>query len=64
MSSGLRTAMIKTVPWMESPKADKIRASIAANDAPAQVHRTATVTAPMAPTADQNPWLNRDGDAR
>ncbi len=64
MSSGLRTAMIKTVPWMESPKADKIRASIAANDAPAQVHRTATVTAPMAPTADRDPWLGQNGDAR
>ncbi len=37
--------MIRHVPWMESPKADKISASIAANDAPAQVHRTATVTA-------------------
>jgi hypothetical protein len=55
--------MIKTVPWMESPAADKIRESIASYDSATRVVRAATPTTTAAPVAASvpaadNPWLN------
>nr|WP_199861919.1 TraM recognition domain-containing protein [Frigoribacterium sp. CFBP 8766] len=56
LASGLRTSMVKTAPWYESPDADKIHASIAAHEATAQVAGP-TPTAASTP-AESNPWLN------
>lgn len=56
LASGLRTSMVRTAPWYESPDADKIHASIAAHEASARV---AGPTATVASTpAEGNPWLN------
>ncbi|MBD8661474.1 type IV secretory system conjugative DNA transfer family protein [Frigoribacterium sp. CFBP 8754] len=56
LASGLRTSMVKTAPWYESPDADKIHASIAAHEATAQVAGPTTTVAST--PAEGNPWLN------
>lgn len=56
MASGLRTSMVKTAPWYESPDADKIHASIASHEATARVAGPMTTAA--SPPAENNPWLN------
>nr|WP_197982467.1 TraM recognition domain-containing protein [Frigoribacterium sp. CFBP 13707] len=56
LASGLRTSMVKTAPWYESPNADKIHASIAAHEATARV--AGSTTAVASTPAEGNPWLN------
>lgn len=56
LASGLRTSMVKTAPWYESPDADKIHASIAAYESTTRVAGPTTTVAST--PAENNPWLN------
>lgn len=53
-ASGIRPVLIKTMPWMVGPDAEKIKASIAAHD---PANRPAPVAAGNGPTPPPNKWI-------
>ncbi|WP_104176934.1 type IV secretory system conjugative DNA transfer family protein [Cryobacterium sp. Y50] len=56
-ASGAPATLIETVPWMRSPQADAVRASIAAHD-PSRTTQGDDHPTPITPAGDTHAWLN------
>jgi type IV secretory pathway TraG/TraD family ATPase VirD4 len=57
-ASGAPATLIETVPWMRSPQADAVRASIAAHDPSRRTSPNEDNPAPGTPAGGTQAWMN------